>query len=87
MGLWGGEVLQKAHEDEWEPGGALREALEGLPLRPGQVRDGHLAGLVPHLEGALGELGHLERQRGLSDGERLTEEALRVLLAAAEGAG
>jgi hypothetical protein len=80
-------VLQKAHEDEWEAPGSLREALEGLPLSPGLAWDGHLAGLVPYLEGALGELGYLERQRGLSDGERVMEEALRVLLAAAKGVG
>jgi hypothetical protein len=79
--------LQNRHEGEWEPGGALREALEGLPLRPGTGRDAHLAGLGPHLEEALGELGRLERQRGLSDGERVVEEALRVLLAAARGPG
>jgi hypothetical protein len=80
-------VLQKAREDEWEPGGALRGALEGLPLLPGRGREDHLAGLRPHLERALGELGRLERCRGLSDAERVAEGALRVLLAAARGVG
>jgi len=79
--------LRNAYEDEWEPGGALREALEGLPLRPGTGQDGHLAGLGPHLEEALGELGRLERRRGLSDGERVSAEALRDLLAAARRGG
>ncbi len=79
--------MQKAHEDEWEPGGALREALGGLPLLPGGGRDEHLAGLRPHLEEALEELGRLERQRGLFDGERVMEDALRMLLAAAKEAG
>lgn len=83
----GVEVLREEHEDKWEPGGALREALEGLPLRPGTGRDEHLQVLVPHLEGALGELGRLKRYRGLSDGERVMEEALRGLLAAAKEAG
>ena len=86
-GLWGVDRLQNRHEEEWEPGGALREALEGLPLRPGTGRDEHLAGLAPHLGEALGTLGRLERQRGLSDGERAAEEALRVLLEAAKEAG
>jgi hypothetical protein len=79
-------VLRKARGDEWEPGGALRGALEGLPLLPGRGREDHLAELRPHLEGALGELGRLERHRGLSGDERVMEEALRVLLAAAEEA-
>ena len=79
--------MQNRHEEEWEPGGALREALERLPLRPGAGRDEHLAGLAPHLEEALGTLGRLERRRGLSDGERVVEEALRALLEAARGAG
>lgn len=79
--------MQNRHEDEWEPGGALKEALEGLPLRAGSGRDadlaGHLAGLGPHAEEALGALGLLERRRGLSDAERTRAEALRRLLAAA----
>jgi hypothetical protein len=86
-GLWGVDRLQNRHEDEWEPGGALREALVGLPLvaGPGRGADlaGHLAGLRPLAEEALGALGLLERRRGLSDAERTRAEALRRLLAAA----
>ncbi len=79
--------MQNAREEEWEVGGDLRQALGRLPLRPGAGRDEHLAGLVPYLEEALGELGRLERRRALSDGERVSAEALRVLLAAAREAG
>ena len=74
--------MRNGHEEEWEPGGALREALGGLPLRPPEGWDGHLAGLRPHAEEALGELGRLERRRGLSEGERARANALRELLAA-----
>jgi hypothetical protein len=79
--------LQNRHKEEWEPGGALREALERLPLRPGPGRGERLAGLAPHLQEALGELGRLGRRRGLSDGERVAQGALRALLEAARGAG
>lgn len=79
--------MPNAREEEWEIGEDLRQALERLPLLPGAERDGHLAGLGPHLEEALGTLGRLERQRGLSDEERVSAEALRVLLAAAREAG
>jgi hypothetical protein len=79
--------LQNVREDEWEPGEALRSALEGLPLRPGPIQDGHLARLWPLVEEALGELGHLERERGLSDGELARKEALGELLAAARAGG
>jgi hypothetical protein len=75
--------LQNACEEDWEVGEDLREALGTLLLRPGRGRDEHLAGLVPHLEEALGTLGRLERRRGLSDAERTRAGALRVLLAAA----
>ena len=79
--------MQNRHEGEWEPGGALREALVGLPLaaEPGRDADlaGHLAGLRPHAEEALGAMGLLERRRGLSDAELTRAEALRRLLAAA----
>ncbi len=79
--------MQNAREEEWEVDGDLWQALGKLPLRPGAGRNGHLAGLRPHLEEALGELGRLERRRGLSDEERVSAEALRVLLAAAREAG
>ncbi len=79
--------MQNRHEDEWEPGGALREALVGLPLGAGPSRGadlaGHLARLRPHAEEALGALALLERRRGLSDAERTRAEALGRLLAAA----
>ena len=73
---------------EWEPAGPLREALGRLPLRPATGDDlaGRLLGLGPHAGEALGELGRLERGRGLSDAERARAAALRRLLALAEGA-
>ena len=83
--------MQNKHEEEWEPGGALGEALEGLPLGAEPRRDadlaGHLARLRPHAEEAMGALGLLERRRGLSDAERTRAEALRRLLAAAGEVG
>ena len=79
--------MQNVREDGWEPDGALREALEGMPLRPGPVQDRHLARLGPLVEEALGELGHLERERGLSDGELARKEALGEPLAAARADG
>ena len=79
--------MQNARGEEWEVGEVLREALGTLPLRPGRGWDEHLAGLGPHLEEALGTLGRLERQSGLSDEERVSARALRVLLAAAREAG
>ena len=56
-------------------------------MRPATGDDlaGRLLGLRPHAEGALGELGRLERGRGLSDAER-ARAALRRLLALAEEA-
>ena len=71
--------MQNKHEEEWEPGGALRGALEGMRLRPETGRGDDLARLKPHVEEALGELDRLERRRGLSDGERVRAEALRTL--------
>jgi len=76
----------RARREEWEPGKDLVGALEGLPLRPGAGRGENLAGLRPHLEGALGELGRLERRGGLSEGERTRREALAALMAAVERA-
>ncbi len=80
--------MQKKQGEEWEPAGALREALWRLPLRPvtgpGDDPAGHLAGhlleLRPHAEEALGTLGRLERGRGLSDAEHTRAAALRRLL-------
>lgn len=79
-------MLRKEHEEEWEPDGALTSALEETSLLPGAPRDEHLAGLVPHLEKALAALGRLERQRGLSGGERMRMEALGMLLDSIERA-
>ena len=84
----GTEGFRGEHGEEWEPPGALREALGRLPLRPATGDDlaGRLLGLGPHAGEALGELGRLERGRGLSDAERARAAALRRLLALAEGA-
>jgi hypothetical protein len=76
-----------AHEDGWELGGALRETLEGMPLRPRPAREGRLARLGPLVEEALAELGRLERQRGLSDGELAQKESLEGLLDASRADG
>ena len=89
--LGGAGGSQEGHGEGWEPAGALREALGRLPLRPlaGPGDDpaghlaGHLLGLRPHAEEALGALGRLERGRGLSDAERARAAALRRLLALA----
>jgi hypothetical protein len=58
-------------------------ALEEASLLPGVTLDGDLAGLKPHLEGALGRLG---RRRDLSETEKMRAEALRMLLASIERA-
>ncbi len=80
--------MQNVREHGWEPGGALREALERMPLRPGPARDGHLARLGPLAEETLGEFGRLvERERGLSGGELARKEALGGLLAASRADG
>jgi hypothetical protein len=77
-----GGLRDEQEQEEWEPGAALASALEQIPLMPGPAQDGHLAGLRPLLEGALGEIGRLERRRGLSPDERARAEALEELLAA-----
>ena len=79
--------MQNVREDEWDLGEALRRALEGMPLWPGPARDGHLAQLGPLVEGALGELEHLERRRDLSDGELARKEAREGLLVATRADG
>jgi hypothetical protein len=71
--------------EEWEPGGALTSALEGMSLLPGAERDEDLARLEPHVGEALGALERLERRRGLSEREKATMGALRMLLAWIEG--
>ncbi len=72
--------------EEWQPSEALMRALEEASLLPGVTLDGDLAGLKPHLEGALGALGRLGRRRDLSETEKMREEALRMLLASIERA-
>jgi hypothetical protein len=62
----------------------LVRALEGLHLRPGAGPSENLAGLEAHLLEALGELGRLERLRGLSEREKTRRGALEALMAAAE---
>ena len=72
---------QARNREQWEPSAALTSALEESSLPSDTSRDGDLARLEPHLREALGELGRLERRRGLSEGERTREEALGMLLA------
>jgi hypothetical protein len=69
---------------EWEPSGALRSALEGMPLSPGMDRSTDLGRLEPHLEEARATLERLERRRGLSVREKTRAGALRMLLSSIE---
>ena len=71
---------QARDREQWEPSAALTSALEESSLLSGTSRDGDLARLEPHLREALGELVRLEQRRGLSEGERIREEALGMLL-------
>lgn len=68
--------------EEWEPGVALRNALEKMPLQPGAGRREAVLKLKPHLKEAVSTLTRIERRRSLSDRERLREQALRRLLEA-----
>ena len=70
----------RAKGEEWEPSATLTSALEEASPLPGTPREGELARLEPHLREALGELGRLQRRRGLSERERMREEALEMLL-------
>jgi hypothetical protein len=72
---------------EWEPSGALRRALQGMPLPPGMERSTDPGRLEPHLQEALGTLGRLERRRGLSVREKTRAGALRMLLSSIERTG
>ena len=74
----------RAVRKEWEPGAALADALGEMPLRSRTSPGADLAWLKPHLEEALGELGRLERLRGLSRREKTRREALMALKAAVE---
>ena len=71
-------------QEEWEPSGALTDALKGVSLLPGAERDVDLARLEPHAEEALGTLERLERRRDLSEREKARMGALRMLLASIE---
>ena len=74
------ERNQQRDHREWEPSGALRSALEGMPLPPGMDRSTDLGRLEHHLEEALGALERLERRRGLSVREKARAGALRMLM-------
>ena len=74
-------ITHRERDQEWEPGADLVGTLERMSLLPGPVLDGDLGRLAPPLREALGELGRLERRRGLSERERMRVEALRMLSA------
>jgi hypothetical protein len=74
------EQDQRRDQQEWEPSGALRSVLREMSLLPGTDRNRDLARLEPHLEEALETLERLERQRGLSDREKMRGEAIKMLL-------
>jgi hypothetical protein len=67
-------------QEEWEPSGALRSALEGMSLELGTEKERNLARLEPHVEEALSTLELLERQRSLSEREKTRAGALRMLM-------
>ena len=71
---------QGSNHQEWEPSRALTSALEELPLPVQIPRNEDLANLKAHLEEALEMLELLERQRGLSDREKMRGGVLRMLL-------
>ena len=73
-------------QKEWEPSGTLTSVLREMSQLPGTDRKRDLARLKPHLEEALGTLEYLERQRGLSDREKMRGGALRMLLTSIEKA-
>ena len=78
------ELDQGWDHHEWEPSGALTSVLKGMSQLPGTDRKRDLARLKPHLEEALGTLEYLERQRGLSDREKMRGGALKLLLTSIE---
>ena len=78
---------QARDREEWEPGAARMEAMEGARLPPVPSRDANIAVLKPHVEEALRALSGLERQRGLSGRERMRAEALGMLLEHIEKTG
>ena len=75
---------QGGDHQEWKPSGALTSALEEMPLLAQTRQNEDLARLKPHLEEALETLERLERQRGLSDREKMRGGALRMLLTSIE---
>ena len=72
------------NHQEWEPSRALTSALEELPLLAQTSQNEDRANLKPHLEEALEMLELLERQRGLSDREKMRGGAFRMLLTSIE---
>jgi hypothetical protein len=71
---------QGSNHQEWEPSGAMTSALEESPLQAQRSQNEDRANLKAHLEEALETLERLERQRGLSDREKMRVGALRMLL-------
>ncbi|MGI8909976.1 MAG: hypothetical protein ACR2JR_05390 [Rubrobacteraceae bacterium] len=77
------EVVRLPTHQEWEPSAILASTIEELSLKPGTSRN-EVARLKPYLEEALEELACLERQRDISDRERMRAEALWMLLESIE---
>jgi hypothetical protein len=75
---------QGSNHQEWEPSGAMTSALEQMPLQAQTSQNEDRANLKPHLEEALETLERLERQRSLSDREKMRGGALRMLLTSIE---
>jgi hypothetical protein len=75
---------QGSNHQEWEPSRALTGALEQMPLQAQTSQNEDRANLKPHLEEALEMLELLERQRGLSDREKMRGGVLRMLLTSIE---
>jgi hypothetical protein len=75
---------QGSNHQEWEPSGAMISALAQMPLQAQTSQNEDLVNLKAHLEEALQALQRLQRQRGLSDREKMREGALRMLLTSIE---
>ena len=78
------EREQGCEQEEWEPSGALTNALQEMSVLPGTERNGDLARLGSYVEEALRTLDYLERQRGHSEREQARAGALRMLLGSIE---
>jgi hypothetical protein len=74
------EPVQGCNHQEWEPSGALTSSLDDMPLLTQTSQNEDLVRLKPRLEEALQTLQRLDRQRGLSDREKMRGGALRMLL-------